>query len=241
MTPITLMPQTQKRNYITVHTKHTKKTLDTSTYKSYGYSDEHIEAELEKNQGKITEIYYNAIQSAKNSIKEAKLQISSIDSQLSAISQGQNAYQVKATASGVLHLLGNYKDGMVVQTTTTVATITPENTQRIIESYVSTADMARMQEGDPVQIVIDGLSQSVYGTISGVVKQIDSNVTAQENSEGGTTQMFRVLIGMDADYMVSQSGDKVDIVNGMTAVSRIQYDKITYFDYILEKLGFKAK
>ena len=111
----------------------------------------------------------------------------------------------------------------------------------MIESYVSTADMARMQEGDRVQIVIDGLSQSVYGTISGVVKQIDSNVTVQESSEGGTSQVFRVLIGMDSDYMVSQTGDKVDIVNGMTAVSRIQYDKITYFNYVLEKLGFKAK
>lgn len=41
--------------------------------------------------------------------------------------------------------------------------------------------------------------------------------------------------------MVSQSGDKVNITNGMTAVARIQYDKVTYFNYILEKLGFKAK
>lgn len=216
-------------------------TLDVSTYKAYGYTQKQIEIELEKNQGKISEVYYTAIQSADNSIQEAKAQIATINSQLSAIKHGQNTYQVKATASGVLHLLGNYKKGVVVQTTTTVATITPENSSRVIESYVSTSDMARMQEGDKVQIVVDGLSQSVYGTISGKVKHIDSNVTSQENSDGSMSQVFRVLVDMDSDYMVSQEGDKVDVVNGMTATARIQYDKVTYFNYVLEKLGFKAR
>lgn len=216
-------------------------TVDVSAYKAYGYSMEQIEAELEKNQGKISEIYYAAIQSAESSIKEAKLQLASIESQLSAVEHGQNTYQVKATASGVLHMLGNYKSGMVVQTTTTVATITPENSSRVIEAYVSTSDMARMHEGDTVQIVVDGLSQSVYGTIDGTVEQIDSNVTSQESSNGSSAQVFRILISMGNDYMVSQSGDKVDIVNGMTVVGRIQYDKVTYFNYVLEKLGYKVK
>ncbi len=215
--------------------------VDTSTYKLYGYTDEQIEAELVKNQGKINEIYYSAIQSAESTIEQARQQIASIDAQLAAVSSGQATYEVKATETGVLHLLGGYKSGMVVQTTTAVATITPENSKRVIEAYVSTADMARMKEGDAVQIVVDGLSQSVYGTISGTVEQIDSNVTTQQGEDGSTTQAFKVLIGMDADYVVSQSGDKVNITNGMTAVARIQYDKITYFNYVLEKLGFKAK
>ena len=215
--------------------------LDTSMYEAYGYSQEQIEAEIVKNQGKISEIYYSALQAAESAIQEAELQIASIDAQLSAISSGQDAYVVKASTSGVLHLLADYKPGMVVQTTTTVATITPENADRVIEAYVSTADMARLHEGDAVQIVVDGLSQSVYGTIKGTVRQIDSNVTTQQGQDGSTTQVFRVLIDMETDYMISQSGDKVDIVNGMTVVARVQYDKVTYFNYILEKLGFKVK
>ena len=215
--------------------------VDTSAYKSYGYTDEQIETELFKNQGKINELYYSAIQSAESNIEQAELQIASIEAQLAAVNSGQTAYEVKATASGVLHLLGNYRSGMVVQTTTAVATITPENAEPVIEAYVSTADMARMKEGDSVQIVVDGLSQSIYGTISGNVKHIDSNVTTQQGDDGRRAQMFRVLISMDSDYMINNSGDKVDIVNGMTAVARIQYDKVTYFNYVLEKLGFKAK
>lgn len=216
-------------------------TVDTNMYKMYGYTDEQIEAELVKNQGKISEIYYSTIQSAESAIQEAELQIASIDAQLSAISSGQDAYVVKASTSGVLHKLADYKPGMVVQTTTTVATITPENGERVIEAYVSTTDMARMHEGDEVQIVVDGLSQSVYGTITGTVRQIDSNVTTQQGQDGATVQVFRVLIDMNTDYMISQNGDKVDVVNGMTVVARVQYDKVTYFNYVLEKLGFKVK
>lgn len=225
----------------TYKSKVAQSVVDATTYKVYGYTDEQIESELVKNQGKIDEIYYSAIQTAESAIEQAKQQIASIDAQLAAVSSGQSAYEVKATATGILHLLGNYKSGMVVQTTNAVATITPENSQRVIEAYVSTADMARMQEGDTVQIVIDGLAQSVYGIITGTVVQIDSNVTTQQADDGNNTQVFKVLIEMDSDYMVNQSGDKVDITNGMTAVARIQYDKVTYFNYVLEKLGFKAK
>lgn len=216
-------------------------TIDTSAYAAYGYSDEQIEAEIEKNQGKISQVYYDAIKSAEASSAEATQQIEAIDAQLSAINSGKDEYTVTATASGVIHLLNNYKNGMVVQTTQSVATISPKNSESILEAYVSTADMARMKEKDTVQLVFDGLAQNVYGTITGTVKQIDSNVTVQSNNDGSTTQVFKVLISMDNNYLVSKSGDKVNVTNGMTAVARISYDKVTYFNYVLEKLGIRIR
>ena len=216
-------------------------TMDTSVYDKYDYSDEQIEAELEKNEGKISQIYYDAISSAERTISDAKQQIEAIDAQISAIGSGQSEYTVKANATGRIHLLADYKDGMVVQTTQTVASITPANTASILEAFVSTSDMARIHVGDEVQIVIDGLAQNVYGTISGVVKQIDSNVSSREGKEGSVNQVFKILVEMDSDYVVSRSGDKVDVVNGMTGICRVTYDKVTYFNYALEKLGVKIR
>lgn len=100
--------------------------------------------------------------------------------------------------------------------------------------------MARMHEGDRVQVVMDGLSQNVYGTISGSVSRIDSNVTTQEGQDGATSRAFKVMIVLDQDYVLSREGDKVGVTNGMTAAARIQYDKVTYFNYVLEKLGIKT-
>lgn len=215
--------------------------FDGSTYSAYGYTDEQIEKELEKNQGKLTEIYYTAIQSAENSIREAQMQIASIDAQLSAIGSGQEAYIVKAGNSGVLHMMADYKEGMVVQTGSAVASITEENAQPVVEAYVSTSDMARMKEGDKVQLAVDGLIQSVYGNIYGVVEQIDSNVTTQENSSGESTPVFKIRILPEVNYMVSKSGRKVNLANGMTVEARITYDEVTYFNYVLEKLGLLVR
>lgn len=215
--------------------------VDTSTYKAYGYTDAQIEAELVKNQSKIEELYHTEIKTAESALQQAALQVASIEAQLCALTSGRDAYEVKATATGVVHLMVEYKEGMVVQTGSAVATIAEENSQRIIEAFVSAADMARMEEGDKVQITVEGLAQSVYGSISGTVKQIDSNVTTQQSQDGKTNQVFKVLIEMHQDYMVSRKGKKVDIKNGMSVVARINYDEISYLNYILEKLGFKAK
>lgn len=214
--------------------------VDATTYKAYGYTDEQIEAELVKAQGKKSEIYYSALQSAENAKKEINNQLESVKSQLSAVGNGKDEYEVKATSTGRLHLLSDYKKGMVVQTATPVATITPEHADTIIEAYVSTADMARMQEEDEVQIEVNGLSQTIYGNIAGVVQRIDSNVTTMEG-ENGNTQMFKIRILPDSDYLVSRSGEKVNLANGMTVEARIVYDKLTYFDYLLEKMGVKYR
>lgn len=216
-------------------------TFDGSAYQAYGYTEEQIQKELEKNQGKISEIYYSAIQSAENTIKEAKAQIASIDAQLAAVGSGQAEYSVRAAGTGVLHLLGDYKAGMVVQTGSAVATITPENSEVTVEAYVSTADMARMEKGNGVQMAVDGLIQSVYGNITGTVEMIDSNLTSMEGENGQSNSVFKIRIKPNSDYVVSKSGKKVNLSNGMTVEARITYDEVTYFNYVLEKLGLLVR
>lgn len=214
--------------------------VDATTFSAYGYTEEQIQAELVKAQEKKSELYYSALQSAENAKQQIEDQLASAEAQLSAVGNGRDEYEVKATSTGRLHMLSDYKKGMVVQTASPIATITPENAEKIIEGYVSTADMARMHVNDKVQIEVSGLSQTIYGNITGTVQQIDSNVTTMEG-ETGNTQMFRVRILPEADYLVSKRGEKVNISNGMTVEARIIYDKLTYFDYLLEKLGVKYK
>ncbi|MEA5137348.1 MAG: HlyD family efflux transporter periplasmic adaptor subunit [Candidatus Fimivivens sp.] len=224
--------------YETYQAQVAQNSIDTSTYKSYGYTDEQIAAAVAKNSAKITEVYYTAIQSAENSISECEIQLASIDAQLSALENGQTAYTMTAPVSGTLHLLADYKTGMVAQTGSAIASITPENEDALIEAYVSTADRARMHEGDTVEIAVSGLTQTVYGTISGTVAQIDSNVTTQESGDE-TSSVFKVKIHPDSTYLVSRDGEQVTLSNGLSVEARIQYDKVTYFNYVIEKLGFK--
>lgn len=227
--------------YETYKSQIVQNTFDATTYKAYGYSDEQIAVELEKNRGKISEIYYSALQSAQNSIEDVKLQIASIDSQLAAIGSGQTEYNIKAMTTGTMHMMADYKCGMVVQAGSAVATITPQNSDILIEAYVSTADMARIEKGDTVQIAVDGLIQSVYGNVTGTVEAIDSNLTSLESENGQSNSVFKIRIRPHSNYVISKSGKKVNLSNGMTVEAKIIYDEITYFDYLLEKLGLCAR
>lgn len=235
----------QDRHYYVLYEKYRSEIeqyhFDASLYKAIGYTKRQIKKEKEKIDAKKKEVYYSAVDSAEGAIEEAQLQLDLITSQLQNVYDGENMYEVKATATGILHLIGDYKDGMVVQTSTTIATITPTNTDEIIQAYVSSADMARIHIGDAVQIEIDGLAQNIYGTVSGNVIQIDSNATIKESSQGATSQVFKVFISLDTDYLVNKMGDKVQIVNGMSGTARIQYDELTYLDYILTKAGIKTR
>lgn len=83
-----------------------------------------------------------------------------------------------------------------------------------------------------------GLTQSIYGTIEGTVTQIDSDMTVQESEDGSeSTSYIKMTITPSAKYLISNQGDKVNLSSGMTVESRIQYDKISYFNYVMEALG----
>lgn len=212
--------------------------VDVSTYKAYGYSDEQIENQIVLNQAKITEIYYNAIQNAEAAMQEAKTQLTSIEAQKSALNEGQEEYVVTAPATGIIHMLSEYKNGMVVQAATAVASIASEQDEYTIVAYVGTQDAVRIQEGDTVDIAVSGLTQSVYGTVGGVVKKIDSDMTTSQSSDGSeNSSYFKVYIEPKSTYLVSKEGNKANLSNGLSVEARIQYDEVTYFNYVLEALG----
>lgn len=216
-------------------------TIDVNTYKSYGYSEELIEQEVKKNEAKISEIYHSTLTNVEMSIEDVNTQIAAIEAQLLAIKKGQAEYCVKANNSGVLHMMADYKEGMVVQAGNAIASITAENSDIIVEAYISTADRARIKENDTVQLAVDGLMQSVYGNISGVVVSIDRNITSMEGSNGQSNNVFRIKIKPNNSYVIGNSGDKVNLSNGMSVEARITYNKVTYFQYLLEKLGLYAR
>ena len=125
---------------------------------------------------------------------------------------------------------------MVIQSASTIASISAQMDQYIIVAYVSPQDVVRVKKGNRVNITVNGLTQSIYGTITGTVVSIDSDITESQDSENNSSY-FKVYIKPDEKYLVSKSGNKANISNGMTVETRIEYDEETYFDYVMEALG----
>jgi len=216
--------------------------VDIETYKLYGYTDTQINSELERAKTKVEEIKNSSIKSAEEAILQAQCQLDSINAQIAALETGQEEYIVTANETGKIHMLTECKEGVVVQAALPLASIASDNEDYMIEAYVSAFDVVRIEKGDDVEIAVSGLSQTQYGTIKGVVENIDTDITISKSSEDENQQSyFKVDIKPDSNFLINKDGDKVNINNGMTVETRIQYDKITYFEYVLDSLGVLAK
>ena len=212
--------------------------VDTSTYKAYGYSDAQIEAELEKNNAKISEIYYSTLRSIDESITQYETEIEKLKVQNGAIANGQSEYQVLANTSGIVHMINEYKEGMVVQAAGAIGSIANENDQYIVTAYLGVNDRPRVSPGDSVNIEVVGLAQNTYGNLKGKLISVDNDISTSQNGE---QSFFKSKIEIETPYLISSKGNKVNISNGMSVEARIIYDELTYFDYLLDSLGLLTR
>lgn len=206
--------------------------FDASAYINYGYTEAQIQAMIEQNQGKVEQIYYTYLQSAAEQVTNLQSNIDAIQTQIDALDTGASDYYITATTSGTVHMDTEYKEGMVIGAGYALCSIASENGEYEIVSYVSLNDRPLLHVGDSCTIAVSGLIQSVYGTLTGTVTSIDSDITTMNN-----TAAYKLTIKPDNTYLVSKSGNQVSISNGMSVETRIQYDEITYFDYVMEALG----
>ena len=209
-----------------------QKAFDASPYQAAGYSDEQIKALMEQNQSEIEALYYSTLQSISASLTSVQSNIDNLQSQMDALSTGANDYYIYAPTSGVIHMDTPYKVGMVLSAGTPLATVASENSDLEVVAYVTLNDRPLLHVGDPCKIAITGLSEYSYGNLTGTVTSIDSDVTSTESGS-----YYKMTIKPNSTYVVSNSGDKVDLANGMSVTARVEYDKLTYFEYVMEALG----
>ena len=214
--------------YETYKSQVAQKAFDASPYQAAGYSDEQIKALMEQNQSEVEALYYSTLQSISASLTSVQSNIDNLQSQMDALSTGANDYYIYAPTSGVIHMDTPYKVGMVLSAGTPLA----ENSDLEVVAYVTLNDRPLLHVGDPCKIAITGLSEYSYGTLTGTVTSIDSDVTASSSGS-----YYKMTITPDSTYVISNSGDKVDLSNGMSVTARVEYDKLTYFEYAMEALG----
>ena len=218
--------------YETYKSQVAQKAFDASPYQAAGYSDEQIKALMEQNQSEVEALYYSTLQSISASLTSVQSNIDNLQSQMDALSTGANDYYIYAPTSGVIHMDTPYKVGMVLSAGTPLATVASENSDLEVVAYVTLNDRPLLHVGAPCKLAITGLSEYSYGTLTVTVISIDSDVTASSSGS-----YYKMTITPDSTYVISDSGDKVALSNGMSVTARVEYDKLTYFEYAMEALG----
>ncbi len=224
--------QTYYYQYQSYKSQVEQNTFDATAYQAAGYSDTQIQSMMEQSQSALEQLYYSTMQTISSSIATAQNNVDNIQAQIDTLNDGANDYYIYAPTSGVIHMDSPYKEGMVLSAGSALATVASDNSDLEIVCMVTVSDRPLLHEGDPCKIAITGLSEYSYGTLTGTVTSIDSDVTSSS-----TTSYYKMIVKPDSTYVVSKSGDKVDLANGMSVTARVEYDKVTYFEYAMEALG----
>ena len=222
----------QKSQYESYKSQVAQSAFDASPYQAAGYSEEQIKALMEQNQSTVENLYYSTLQTISSNLTSIQTNIDNLQSQLDALNTGANDYYIYAPTSGVIHMDTPYKVGMVLSAGSALATVASENSDLEVVAYCTVSDRPLIHVGDPCKIAITGLSEYSYGNLTGTVTNIDSDVTASTSGS-----YYKMTIKPDSTYVVSNSGDKVDLSNGMSVTARVEYDQLTYFEYAMEALG----
>ena len=109
--------------------------------------------------------------------------------------------------------------------------------RRVYKIYVGdidNADVGRVKIGDEIKYNIAALPNSQYGTVSGEVKKIASDVLVQNGMYSG---YYLVEGSIDAAELVDRDGNVGKIVAGMQTEVRIVTQRKTIIKYLLEKLN----
>ena len=88
---------------------------------------------------------------------------------------------------------------MVLSAGSVLATVASENADYEIVAYAGLSDRPLLDVGDPCTIAITGLAQTAYGTLTGTVTAIDSDVTTSNG-----TSFYKVTVKPDSTYLISQ-------------------------------------
>jgi multidrug efflux pump subunit AcrA (membrane-fusion protein) len=212
--------------------------ISDAQYKTAGYTDDQIKTQQAQNASQRDSVKYQAISDLNTQRASLEAQLQSATAQRDAYKKLLDEYSVKAKQSGVVHLSGSIKPGMILQAGTAIGTISTDSPSDLsVETYVSAQDRSKISLNSPVEIAVSGVLQSDYGVIKGKITAIDTDATVDQTKG---TVYYKAEIKPNKTVLKNKIGQQVSLKSGMVTQSNIQYQDSTWFNWILEQIGLKS-
>lgn len=145
--------------------------------------------------------------------------------------QGElSRYEIRSPVAGtVLHLRGILPNSFV-SANQVLGEVSPD-TGLVAEAYVSPADIGLLRVGMPVRFQIDAYNHQQWGTVTGVVDNISSDVIMNEGQ-----LLFRVRCQLDQTFLQLQNGVKGEIRKGMTFQARFVISRRSLLELLFDRV-----
>ncbi|MGF6990555.1 multidrug efflux pump subunit AcrA (membrane-fusion protein) [Lachnospiraceae bacterium PM6-15] len=178
----------------------------------------------------ITKIHIDEIQLVTAEKSDHNLQLEQYKTQIETLTSNIEKATVRATISGTVNVLAEITVGNYLSAETVALILLPENGKESynITAYVSNEDIGKIVKEMEVKYEIAAYPASEYGTVSGKVQFISSDLKANMNETEG---VYKINTSIDNINL-----ERIKLKPGMLCEVKIVVEKKRLFVYMLEKI-----
>lgn len=146
--------------------------------------------------------------------------------------KGKVAYaEVRSPVDGIISMVHVKTVGAVVDAGALLSEVVPVEEEVTLRAQLMLDDVAKISIGQKVRISLSAFDVSRYGALEGVVEEIASNSTQEQNMPPYFLTMIKI-----PDPVFPNSGIGPEITPGMSGVVDVLGDKRTILGYILSPI-----
>ena len=169
----------------------------------------------------------------------AETRIVELESEINILGIQDGLHEVRANQTGYVHYLLPLREGMMVQRMQSIAEISMNREDEMrVEVFIPAHRISRVEVGQDVNVAIDGVNISKYGTILGQLISIDVGTISQDTPQGNMI-FYHAIVAINYTYLQASNGDTVYVLRSMPVTARIVYERETYLNWILSMLHFR--
>lgn len=139
-------------------------------------------------------------------------------------------FRLVAPENGTIQNFSGIYPGSYVFTNQTIAELSPDSLL-VIESYVSPADIGFLHPEMPVTFQVDAFNYNEWGTITGEVLSISSDVTVINDQP-----VFKVRSTLDQTHLTLRNGYRGNLKKGMTVHARFRVNERSLYQLLYDKV-----
>ena len=170
----------------------------------------------------------------RNSWKREKLVLQKereeIEAEFSQLSSESRRYVVQSPITGTLQNTNGLLENSFVFVNQAIGEISPDTTL-LAEVYVRPNEIGLLRPGLPVRFQIDAYDHNQWGTATGKIESISTDILVSEN-----TPMFKVRCSIDQTYLELSNGFKGEIKKGMTFQARFVINRRSLFQLLYDNM-----
>lgn len=134
-------------------------------------------------------------------------------------------YTITSPITGVIQKMNYNTIGSYINQSKGIAEVVPSETEFQMETYISNADVAKVQVGQDVTIKMNSFDYQIYGTLTGKIDYIYPNATVDDNNN----YVYKAIISF-----AKEENENIEMLPGMMSRLEIKTGKIRIIDYFLK-------